>query len=250
MQAETGVYDDFPELTASYDSQRGYPLIIQPKKPHTHINLTLWATTSASWIKSKLSVHGAILFRGFDVSSPQQFESVSLALEPALESVYLGTSPRNLQPDTTFVHSASEFPGWRIIPSHCEMSFLVSPPSRQFFYAWQPNSSPGGETPIVDFREVYRQMAPAVRDKFERKQIRYIRHYFDAERDSYFARQWDPLKTKSWQSMFNTTDPRVVEDRCAEQAFAAEWSDAVNKRGTLKLVHTMKASRVHPDTMT
>ena len=145
-------YDDFVyeyNITASYQSIRKYPLIIQ--QGDTAINLTQWVTNHLSWINDKLKVHGVILFRGFTISTPQNFESVSIALEPNLEQVYLGTSPRKLQPNCKYVHSASEFPDWRIIPSHCEMSFLLNPPSRQFFYAHEPNLSPGGETPVTSF---------------------------------------------------------------------------------------------------
>eukprot|EP01083_Nonionella_stella_P099578 279988_1 len=236
---------ELPDVTASFDSVLGYPLIIKPNS--LDIDLKQFVTTNAQWLNDKLPVHGAILFRGFNVSTPQQFEQISLVLEPNLEEVYLGTSPRELQTNTTYVHSASEFPGWKVIPSHCEMSFLVDPPKRQFFYAHHPNTSPGGETPLIDFKAIRDDMDPQILKRFKQKKIRYIRHYYDEHNGNMLDNYLDPFKTKSWQNMFKTNDTTIVEQKCKKQSFTTQWSEG-NGGGTLKLVHTMDATRVHPHT--
>eukprot|EP01083_Nonionella_stella_P159995 522543_1 len=200
---------ELPDVTASFDSVLGYPLIIKPNS--LDIDLKQFVTTNAQWLNDKLPVHGAILFRGFNVSTPQQFEQISLVLEPNLEEVYLGTSPRELQTNTTYVHSASEFPGWKVIPSHCEMSFLVDPPKRQFFYAHHPNTSPGGETPLIDFKAIRDDMDPQILKRFKQKKIRYIRHYYDEHNGNMLDNYLDPFKTKSWQNMFKTNDTTIVD---------------------------------------
>ena len=89
-------------------------------------------------------------------------------------------------------------------------------------------------------------MDPVIFDKFKAKQIRYIRHYYDENDGNLLDNQLDPFKTKSWQSMFGTDDPTVVEQKCKEQSFIPTWSG--DNKGTLKLVHTMNATRIHPET--
>lgn len=50
--------------------------------------------------------------------------------------------------------------------------------------------------------------------------------------------------------MFATTEPAVVEQKCKEQGFEVTWDREVDgaKGGTVKLVHTMNATRTHPET--
>lgn len=89
-------------------------------------------------------------------------------------------------------------------------------------------------------------MSDDILQKYQAKKIRYIRHYYDENEGNFFDNYLDPFKTKSWQNMFGTNDPLIVEQKCKEQSFVPTWSDSENKRGTLKLVHTMNATRKHP----
>src|SRR5262249_14561746 len=74
------------------------------------------------------------------------------ATAPALKNVSPAPSPRDAITD--YVFSARELPPHYPIPQHCEMSFTKTPPSRIFFHCLIPSTSPGGETPLVDFRAV------------------------------------------------------------------------------------------------
>lgn len=257
--AMTAVDDLLPLVNAAFDTARGFPLVITPAGEEaaawTTEELVAWLGEHEEWLRAKLLVHGGVLLRGFRaaVATAQDFEAVSLQLEPRLEEVYLGTSPRRLMPGCRFVHTASEFPGWRIIAAHCEMSFLAAPPRRIFFYAHAPNAGPGGETPLIDFRQVYRDLDDDVRARFEAKRVRYIRWYYDERTGG----SWDPFQTKSWQAMFSTNDTGVAAAKSAEQGFDVEWEvpastgpdgEAVPPRGSMKLTHTMDPVRVHPAT--
>ena len=73
----------------------------------------------AHWYILFISATSAVLFRGWDVRTAQEFEQVGLTLLPNdLSNYYLGTSPRVLLSGCSYVYSASEFPPFYPIPQH------------------------------------------------------------------------------------------------------------------------------------
>lgn len=180
---------------------------------------------------------GALLFRGHGMQNAEDFERVALALQPGLQNNYQGTSPRNSR--TTYVHSASELPGHYPIMQHCEMSFLPSAPRYLFFFCHvEPKG--GGQTPICDFRKVYAQIDPAIREEFERKGVRYIRNYSGpgSKKGS------DMFQLKRWDELFKTTDHAVIEEQCKESDLTVTWLPD----DRLRLENNRPAVQKHPDT--
>lgn len=216
---------------------RGLPLVVEPDGAADAGGLAQWLRTETDEVRDRLRTHGALLFRGFDVSTPEQFEAVARAVDDGLQNEYLGTSPRDAITDHVF--SASELPSFYPIPQHCEMSFLREPPRRVFFWCRVPPRS-GGETPLVDFRRVYREMDPAVRRRFEEGGIRVVRNYSGPQGGG----RHDLWKLKRWDEMFLTTDRAAVEAACREQGFEATWRPG----GRLRLVSAQPAVREHPET--
>ena len=188
-------------------------------------------------LKTKLIENGAILLRGYELRTPEDFEDVALVLEPGLQNNYAGTSPRNSR--TKFVHSASELPGHYPIMQHCEMSFLPTAPRFLFFYCFvEPND--GGETPVCDFRKVYAQMDPKIRDEFERRGVKLIRNYTGPNTKA----STDMYQLKRWDELFKTTDHAVVEEECKKNDLTATWLED----DKLKLVNSRPAMQKHPET--
>ena len=74
----------------------------------------------------------------------------------------LRTSPRDAVKPGGYVFSASELPGFYPIPAHNEMSFTAHPP-RRIFFACTIAPEKFGETPLVDFRGVWRDLDPELR---------------------------------------------------------------------------------------
>ena len=70
-----------------------------------------------------------------------------------------------------YVFTASELPSFFPIPQHIEMSFLPAPPRKLFFCCLEAPTSTGGETCLCDFKKVYDQLDPKVRDTFEEKGV-------------------------------------------------------------------------------
>lgn len=216
----------------------GLPLVVRPAGDPSLGPLCAWLVANASWVQERLARHGAILFRGFGVRGPEDFERLARAIDDDLKNEYLGTSPRDAL--SGYVFSASELPPVYPIPQHCEMSFVKEPPRRVFFCCLVEPQAGGGETPLVDFRAVWRDLDPAVRRRFEDGGIRIVRNYAGPSGGSAF----DLWKLKRWDEMFLTTDRSAVEAKCREQGFEPVWTE----NGGLRLVSTQPVFRDHPVT--
>jgi len=233
-------------MTADYRveplDERGLPLVVRPGEggDRSVERLAAWLREHPEWVAERQVAHGALLFRGFDVSTGEDFEAIARAVDPDLKNEYLGTSPRDAITESGYVFSASELPPYYPIPQHCEMSFTAHPPRRVFFCALRPSDGVGGETPLCDFRKVWNDLDPAVRERFERGGLRIVRNYCGPSGGSRF----DPWRLKRWDEMFLTTDRAAAEAKCKEQGFDPEW---VGEDG-LRLVSTQPVHRDHPVT--
>jgi alpha-ketoglutarate-dependent taurine dioxygenase len=219
------------------EAKHGLPLLAEPEGALNAAALAAWLAAERDWSKQKLVDHGAILFRGFDVDSPAAFESLARAVDPELKNEYLGTSPRDALTD--YVFSASELPGYYPIPQHCEMTFTKIPPRRIFFWCQVEPKSPGGETPLVDFRRVLADLDVEVRARFERRGLRIIRNYAGPAKQ-----KRDLLQLKRWHEMFSTTDRDAVTARARAEGFEPHWYGD----DRLALISEHDVVRAHPET--
>lgn len=200
--------------------------------------LCKWLREHPDAVQDRLARHGALRFRGFDVHGPEDFEQVARAVDDELKSHYLGTSPRDAV--TGHVFRASELPDYFPIPQHCEMSFCARPPRRVFFACLEPPAPGSGETPLCDFRAVWRDLDPAVRERFLAGGIRIVRNYASP----HGGREDDPTMLKTWPAMFQTTDRAEVEAQCRAEGFSVEWLEG----DALRIVSTQPVTRDHPVT--
>lgn len=197
-----------------------------------------WLRENANSLHDRLLKHGAILFRGFAVSDAPSFETLARCIDDELQNDYMGTSPRDMLTD--FVFNASELPDYFPIPQHCEMSFTARPPRRVFFCCLEAPAPGGGETPLCDFRAVWRDLDPAVRRRFEEGGIRHVRNYAGPDA----VESTDPTQLKPWPDMFHTTDRETVEKMCAAEGFEVGWFEG----DALRLTSSQPVYRDHPQT--
>ena len=178
---------------------------------------------------------GALLIRGFAVEATEQFaELVSrLAGSKALREYHGGASPRHPLPGSKApVYNSTEYPAHIELPLHNELSYSADFPQRiTFLCLVEPGA--GGETTYGDSRRILRAMPAAVRSRFERLGLRYIRNLSPREGSGY-----------SWQDAFRSADPRVVEQRCAASGATAEWLPG----DFLRVVQNRPAVASHPQT--
>lgn len=195
-------------------------------------------TTNNRYQKEILS-KGAVLFRGFPIHTPAEFEKIAATIDADLKNDYLGTSPRNQVPGTNFVFTASELPPFYPIMQHCEMSFLQHPPRKLFFYC-HVEPKLGGETPLCDFRKVYEQLDKKILSDFETKGVITVRNYSAINHKPFL----NLFELKKWNEMFLTNDKKVVEQKCIENGIEYEW----HSNDRLKLLNRTEAVKAHPIT--
>lgn len=227
-------------MKESFLNAQQLPLIIEPNgNGKSKPELLQWLHANRNSIDKKFVQHGAILLRGFEIETPKDFEDVAVAVDPKLENAYYGTSPRNQVPGTKYVFTASELPGHYPIAQHCEMTYVKNPPINIFFYCHvEPDY--GGESPICNFRKVYAELNPKIRDEFDKKGIITVRNYSGLENKSRF----NLFELKKWNEIFNTTDKAEVEKQCREQEMEFDWINGDN----LRIQHKTPATIEHPGT--
>lgn len=228
-----------PSSAARYRAAGELPLIIYADGAPSAGELVDWLRENPAHVQGLLLEHGAILFRGFDVNAPIEFERIARAIDDRLQSEYLGLSPR--VPLTKHVFTASEIPSLFPIPQHNEMSFVAKPPKRLFFWCETEPAGGTGETPLSDMRKVYRDIAPDVRARFEQRGIHIVRNYAAPGKRQ---RPWNVAQLKPWVDMFQTTERSVVEEKCAREGFTVVWGDD----DSLKLYSSQPAAKAHPKT--
>ncbi|KAI3521482.1 hypothetical protein L1887_10950 [Cichorium endivia] len=159
------------------------------------------------WLESLLQKSCAILFRGFPVASPSDFNDVVEAFcYPEL--LYVGGRAARTKVIGR-VYTANESPPENGIPIHHEMAYLF------FFCDDEVEPGAGGETPIVLSHIIYEKMKerhPEFVAQLEEHGVTY----------TYIANDEDDSSTfsgRGWKSAFKTDDKNVAEERCVSSLF-------------------------------
>ncbi|APR81385.1 Siderophore biosynthesis non-ribosomal peptide synthetase [Minicystis rosea] len=207
--------------------QDTYPLVITPVPGAGKVDLAAWAAENRTYVDANLLAHGALLFRGFDITSPAAFERVAGTICPGLFGEY-GDLPR--EGVSGKVYGSTPYPANQPIHFHNESSHLPRWPQKQFFACMQASQT-GGETPLLDCRHIARVLDPAILSRFAEKGLLYVRN---------FCEDIDV----SWQHFFKTDDKKAVEKICADGGMTCEW---VRGR-TLRIKQKARAVVRHPRT--
>lgn len=189
------------------DGQR-LPLVVEPVSGH--LDLPRWIAQNRSWLHGTITDYGAVLLRGFGVSSVEEFREAAEAVHPEFVEYSEPSTPRGQYQDRVYV--SSEYPSDYEIPMHGELSYTYAWPMKALFYCRKP-AAVGGETPISDARDVLSSIDVEVVRKFKRKQIAYVRNYHDGF-------------LVPWQTAFRSRHRADVERFCRANApMTFEWVD-------------------------
>ena len=181
------------------------PLVLEPDT--VDVDLVDWAATHKDFVEASMLTHGAVLFRGFAVASAAAFERVVSAVYPETFDEY-GDLPR--EPIGEKVYSSTPYPADETILFHNEGSHQHRWPMHISFFCVKA-AQRGGESPIVDCRRMYQALDPAIRDRFERLGLTYVRN---------FTKGLDV----SWEQFFHTSDRAEVEAYCRKGSVECEWT--------------------------
>ncbi|KAH9714094.1 clavaminate synthase-like protein [Citrus sinensis] len=149
---------------------------------------------------------GAVLLRGFDVKTANDFNDVVEAFGYEELPYVGGAAPRSHVVGRVFTANESSLD--RNIPFHQEMALLPQFPSKLFFFC-EVEPVSGGETPIVLSHIVYERMKqsyPEFVQQLEQDGLIYTRIY--QEKDDLTS-----PTGRGWKSIFLTEDKSLAEER-------------------------------------
>ena len=217
--------------TRRLNEDRPLPLVVESEHDcATADDFLAWAGEKRQWIAEQLDHHGGILFRGFPIGTPADFQGFNDAMGFELMEYIRGNTPRSVVKNK--VYTSTEIRRFAPIPLHNEMSYASKYPTLIAFLCNTP-SPIGGETPIADMHEVWNNVPPRIRDTFAERGLCYTQ---------IVGRQPSRFLKKTWTEMFHTEDKSEVERLCAEQKIEVVWG----KNDRLKLNHIRPAVMPHP----
>lgn len=202
-----------------------FPLVLTPAAGG--VDLAAWAAENRAFLVKSLYAHGALLFRGFALATADDFERAASAIVPQLFGEY-GDLPR--EGTSGRVYASTPYPADKSILFHNESSHLPRWPLKQFFFCVKASDT-GGETPLLDCREVARVLDRKIFDKFAEKGLVYVRNFCEGI-------------DVSWQDFFKTKDKAVVEKACKDDGMECEWV----KGRQLRIKQRGRAVAKHPVT--
>lgn len=182
------------------------PWVFRPRVP---VDLAEWIRAGRDQVETQLLAHGAVLLRGFGLTSAEQFERVAKAFTDDLLNYVEGSSPRTMI--TEKVYTSTEYPPEFPISLHNELSYAHKWPGKLFFFCVSPPES-GGETPIADGRKLLNRLPPRVAERFSRSGVRYLRTMHGGRGPGL-----------SWPAVFETTDQAAVEAYCVRGGIEFSW---------------------------
>lgn len=202
------------------------PLIVRPAVQG--MSLAEWAGTNRELVEGWIHRHGGVLFRDFDVRTPEAFQEAVRGVAGDLLEYKERSSPRHAVSGK--IYTSTDYPPDQPIFLHNENSYQHTWPMRIFFFC-QVEPGSGGETPIADTRQIFQAIPPEIRQRFLDEGWMYVRNFGDG-----FGLEW--------QTVFQTEDRAVVEAYCAQSGIQVEWKDG----GRLRTRAVRPAAVPHPRT--
>ncbi len=191
-------------------------------------DLIAWAGEHRGMLDQWLATYGAVLFRGFSLEGPEDFEQfVTVSCGGSLEYTEK-SSPRSRVSGK--IYTSTDYPPEMPIFLHNEQSYNSVFPLRILFFCLLA-AERGGATPLADVRRVYGRIDPGVRRRFVREGYLYVRNFGDG-------------CGLTWQEAFGTEDPAEVEKYCRQSAIDYNWKYG----GRLRTCQHRRAAGLHPRT--
>lgn len=189
-----------------------------------------WFKDNKELIEENILKYGGFLFRNFGFRSVSEFNNLVNVLETNLLDYEYRSTPRTRLGGK--IYTATEYPADQTIPLHNENSYTNSWPQKIYFFCVLA-AKEGGQTPVADSRKVYNLIDPAVRNKFKKNGIMYVRNFI-------------PGIDLSWQEVFQTTDPNDVANFCGKNKIAYSWLE--RQSSVLQTKQICQATLKHPKT--
>jgi hypothetical protein len=218
------------------DYDYAFPLALQCKTSGaTLADAIEWVRAHRDELLEKCGQHGAILFRGLPLNSPEDCDAFASAFAltnfPYIES--LSNAVRVNYSERIF--SANEAPADVTIYFHHEMAQTPIYPAKLFFFCQTPAEA-GGETPLCRSDVLFERLAercPEFAKNCEEKGLRYS-NVMPAENDPKSG------MGRSWKSTLRAETREEAEARLKEIEYDWEWLPDGSLRATTPVLPAVR----------
>ena len=196
------------EVTLSHISEtQTLPVFITAKDDT--LNLNDWAKQNLELINSLKHQYGAVLFRGFGITTAQAFTEVITTTSCEPMDNYL---ERQLSRDRVSgnVFTSTAHPKEGEIFLHNEQSFNLNFP-RNIYFNCHVAASAGGCTPLADTRKIFNRIPEDIRARFIEQGFMYNRNFMK-------------FMYVDWPWAFQTEVPEEVEQYCNANQIKFNWT--------------------------
>ncbi|KAI4368982.1 hypothetical protein MLD38_017479 [Melastoma candidum] len=167
------------------------------------------------WFDQMIIKNSAVLLRGFDVRSAEDFNEIVEAC--GWDDIrYIGPAPR------THIYkrvwTANEGPLSEFIYYHHEMVLFKVHPKKVILYCEVPPPE-GGQTPFVPSFKVTERMLEEFPEEVEEMEKKGLKYTFTAPNRN----DTSSMRGRGWQDAFGTPDPAEAERRINMMGMEAEW---------------------------
>jgi hypothetical protein len=212
-----------------------FPLVLACQTAASLEASTHWVHENRAKLIDQAAQHGAILFRGFPLATPQHFDAfvsafdlTNFAYDQSLSNaVRVNKTPR--------VFTANEAPPSVTIFLHHEMAQTPIYPSRLFFFC-EHAAETGGATPICRSDILWKRLAekcPKFAHDCETKGLKYS-NVMPAENDATSG------MGRGWQSTLHTSTREGAEARLKSLGYSWEWLPDGSLRATTPVLPAVR----------
>lgn len=218
------------------DGQQRYGESVFPVAIHgTSTGFSEWVSQNRQKLNARLNAAGALLFRGFGLSSAGDFDAFVSAFEYPNFTYAESLSNAVRVNLTDRVFTANEAPPDVRIHLHHEMAQTPIFPSRLFFFCEQAPES-GGATPLCRSDELLdrlRDAEPRFVVDCEQKGLRYS-NVMPAHDDASSG------MGRSWRSTLGADNADAAEARLAGLGYSWEWLEDESLRATTPVLPAIR----------
>lgn len=194
-----------------------------------------WVQTNLAKLQRELAEHGAILFRGFPLTTDLDFDTF-IQLFGLTNFTYTDSLSNAVRRNRTErVFTANEAPASIAIYLHHEMAQTPVYPSALFFFC-EHAAATGGATPLCRSDSLLQQMEaelPAFVHACETKGVKYTNTMPDQE-------DLQSGQGRSWRSTLNATDKVAAEAKLQSLGYQWQWLPGDNLRVTTPVLSAVR----------
>lgn len=153
--------------------EKEMPLVIEADDSVDLLFLKQFLSSNSRQIIEDMAKYGAILLRGFNITSDEEFEQIVLSIPEfhGISEAFMSENGRTPVDNATFVlHTNSVYKTGGTLylgGFHTENYYSADVPSYLCFYCFQP-SKIGGETGLINTEKIYRYLSDEIKEKLEK----------------------------------------------------------------------------------